>query len=475
MTPWFVHPKETAVSDRRNTPAFIRPLTGTALGLGLLAASTLGVAQTTSNICEPDGGYVVAYYNGTFAMPEDADAQRAALRIARHGKYAGATETATTTSGKAEPVRYETFYSTAGTASGATESRFQALAAEYRKLLDGALTQNWEYFWDMASGSIDNWSVLAAKSGDSRFLAITSAFPGTVTSLATAAKTALQTELDSSNTTLAARQLARAQALYTERQKLLMVSVASSQGALFANKAFAKLGVTDSSVARHELAALPADAVKTALTTNMAALTIPTPASNQGFFTATLSWTVPATGAYGTGSDGKALVNDFDLHVIEPTPPVTGDNYVQWVHFSATGDPGKGGGGEISKQGYAGFLDKDGKGTSATDTGPEHYYASCDAGKLLEGSYWVAITKVRAQIPERTFVTLQIATAKAGEVYSHTFNYAAIADFQQQTKLTFPVKVVLKKNADGTWAKPEVTPYSPIAAYDTTGLPNFAL
>ena len=472
MTPLPVHPKETVVSDFRSTP-FLRPLLGAAIGLGLMAANTAGIAQTTSTICEPDGGYVVAYYNGTFATPEDADAQRAALRIARHGKYTGAAETATTAAGKAEPVRYETFYSTAGTASGATESRFQALAGEYRKLLDGALTQNWEYFWDMASGNTDAWSVLAAKSADARFLAVTSAFPTTVTSLATAAKTALQTELDNSSTTLAARQMARAQALYTERQKLLMVS--NSQGTLFANKAFARLGVTDTSVAKQELSALPTDALKSSLTTNMAALTVPVTANNQGYFTATLSWSVPATGAYGTGADGKPLVNDFDLHVIEPTPPVTGNNYVQWVHFSTTGDPGKGGGGEISKQGYAGFLDKDGKGTSATDTGPEHYYASCDESKLLEGSYWVAITKVRAQIPGQTFVTLQIATAKSGEVYSHTFNYAAIADFQQQTKLTFPVKVVLKKNADGTWAKPEVTPYSPVAAYDTTGLPNFAL
>lgn len=466
------------MSDRRNTNAhsvpMLRTLFGTAVGFGLLAANTAGVAQTTSTICEPDGGYVVAYYNGTFATPEDADAQRAALRIARHGTYKSGTPETITKNGKAEPVHYETFYSTAGTASNATESRFQALATEYRtKVLDGALNNHWEYFWDMAAGNTANWSALATASADSRFQAVSTSFPATVTSLAAAAKTALQTELDNSSTTLAARQLARAQALYTERQKLLMVSY--SQGALFANKAFTKLGVTDTSVLKQELAALPTDALKTSLTTNMATLTVPVTANNQGFFTATLSWTVPATGAYGTASDGTTLVNDFDLHVIEPTPPVTGTNYVQWVHFSTTGDPGKGGGGDISKQGYAGYLDKDGKGISATDTGPEHYYASCDEGKLLEGAYWVSITKVRAQLPEQTFVTLQIATAKSGEVYSHTFNYAAIADFQQQTKLTFPVKVVLKKNADGTWAKPEVTPYSPLAAYETTGLPTFAL
>lgn len=470
------------MSDRRTTrlttmtPSILRPLFGTAVGLGLLAANTAGVAQTASTICEPDGGYVVAYYNGTFATPEDADAQRAALRIARHGKYNGTAETITSSAGKVEPVHYETFYSTAGTTSGATESRFQALSTEFRtKVADVSLGQYWEYFWDMAAGNQTNWTAVAA--ADSRFQTFGTAFASTVTTQATAAKTALQTELDTSTTTLAARQLARAQALYTERQKLLMVSY--SQGTLFANKAFTKLGVTDTSVFRQALTALPTDAQKatlgTALTTNMATLTIPVTANNQGFFTATLSWTVPATGAYGTGSDGKALVNDFDLHVIEPTPPVTGSTYVQWVHFSTTGDPGKGGGGDISKQGYAGFLDKDGMGTSATDTGPEHYYASCDETKLLPGTYWVSLTKVRAQIPEQTFVTLQIATAKSGEVYSKTFAYTDILGFSQQTKLTFPVKVVLKKNTDGTWAKPEVTTYDPQATYESTELPTFAL
>lgn len=459
------------MSDRRHTapvPAAIPAV----LGLGLLVASSFGVAQTTSNICEPDGGYVVAYYNGTFATPEDADAQRAALRIARHGKYTGAAETATTAAGKAEPVRYETFYSTAGTASGATESRFQALAGEYRKLLDGALSQHWEYFWDMAAGNTQDWSVLAAKSSDSRFLAITSSFPSTVSTLAAKARTDLEADLQS-NTSLAARQLARAQALYTERQKLLMVGY--SQGTLFADKAMAKLGnPADNTVVRQTISALPSASLTSDLTNRMATLTIPTPSSNQGFFTATLSWSVPA-GAIGTNSDGTPKQNDFDLHVIEPTPPVTGSTYVQWVHFSTTGDPGKGGGGDISKQGYAGYLDKDSRGLTGADTGPEHYYASCDENKLLPGTYWVSLTKVRAQLPAQTFATLQIATAKSGEVYSKTFSYSEIPGFEQQTKLTFPVKVVLKKNADGTWAKPEVTAFSPVTTYDTTGLPNYAL
>lgn len=419
--------------DRR-TP-LMRPLTGAALGLSLFGASTLGVAAT-STICEPDGGYVVAYYNGTFTAPEDADAQRAALRISRHGKYTGAAETATTTAGKVEPVRYETFYSTTGTSSGATESRFQALAGEYRKLLDGALTQNWEYFWDMTSGNIDNWSVLAAKSGDSRFLAITSAYPATVTSLSAKANTALEADLKVS-TTMAARQLARAQALYTERQKLLMVSY--SQGTLFANKAFAKLGApTDNTVRKQELTALPAMTLQSSLATSMAVLNIPTPESNQGFFTATVSWSVPAS-AIGVGK-----VNDFDLHVIEPTGT--------HVYYGLA-ERNKGGGTTAAaRQGDAGRLDQD-----STTVGPEHYYAACDESVLKEGVYSITATQQSIESPASSYMTLQIAFAKSGEVFSKTWNAleskanGQVSEFTTVPSLKPQVKVKVTKIAGGNW------------------------
>jgi hypothetical protein len=455
------------VSDRR-TP-LIRPLTGAALGLSLFGASTLGVAAT-STICEPDGGYVVAYYNGTFTAPEDADAQRAALRIARVGKYDKAKwpgdgiEKIDTGAGKSEPVRFETFYSTAGKASGATESRYQALAGEYRKLLDGALTQNWEYFWDMTAGNTQAWSVLAAKSADSRFLAVTSAFPTTVTSLATAAKTALQTELDNSTTTLAARQMARAQALYTERQKLLMVSYA--EGKLFANKAFAKLGVTDSSVYKQELSALPAATLQSAMTTNMASLTMPVTAANQGFFTATVSWSVPAA-ALTKLADGSDQRNDFDLHVVEPTNT--------HVYYGAAVDNKGGGTTPEEREGDAGKLDQD-----SSTTGPEHYYASCDevgtttfvrnstqrTRQLREGVYQVTVAQQSVAIPAQSYVTLQIAFAKSGEVFSKTWNALTAKDpksdacptcngevpgFTTVQALKPQVKVKVTKIADGNW------------------------
>ena len=432
---------------------FLRHALAGAAGLAMLAGTA--TAATTS-ICDAAGGYVVAYYNDTLALPDDADAQRAAMRIARHGRNTtGSVETL-----NSEPVRYESFYSL-------TPTQLQALASAYRSALDGALSAHWEYFWDFLGGDNSAWSTLAGRTGDSRFTALTSSFAAQVTSQKAASVSAL--------TTVGNTQKARIQALYTERQKVTLASL-GSQGTLFADQSFTAIGSpSNSSALRLSLTSRPGTSDATALTEKMAALKTPTGLhNNQGFFTATLSWSVPSN-AYGTDANGNPLKNDFDLHVIEPTPPQTGSSYVQWVHFSTTGDPGKGGGGDVSKQGYAGYLDKDGKGTSLADSGPEHYYASCDESKLLPGTYWIAVTRVHAQIPSLTPITLQIATAKSGEVYSKTFAYDDLPEFIQQTRLTFPVKVVLTKNSDGSWAKPVVTPYAPFTSYESTGLPTYAL
>ena len=428
---------------------FLRHALAGAAGLAMLAGTA--TAATTS-ICDAAGGYVVAYYNDTLALPDDADAQRAAMRIARHGRNTtGSVETL-----NSEPVRYESFYSL-------TPTQLQALASAYRSALDGALSAHWEYFWDFLGGDNSAWSTLAGRTGDSRFTALTSSFAAQVTSQKAASVSAL--------TTVGNTQKARIQALYTERQKVTLASL-GSQGTLFADQSFTAIGSpSNDSALRLSLTSRPGTSDATALTEKMAALKTPTGLhNNQGFFTATLSWSVPSN-AYGTDANGNPLKNDFDLHVIEPTPPQTDNSsYVQWVHFSVTGDPGKGGGGDVSKQGYAGYLDKDGKGTSLADSGPEHYYASCDESKLLPGTYWIAVTRVHAQIPSLTPITLQIATAKSGEVYSKTFAYDDLPEFIQQTRLTFPVKVVLTKNSDGSWAKPVVTPYAPFTSYESTGL-----
>lgn len=430
---------------------FLRHALAGAAGLAMLAGTA--TAATTS-ICDAAGGYVVAYYNDTLALPDDADAQRAAMRIARHGRNTtGSVETL-----NSEPVRYETFYSL-------TPTQLQALASAYRSALDGALSAHWEYFWDFLGGDGSAWSTLASRTGDSRFTALTSSFAAQVTSQKAASVSAL--------TTVGNTQKARIQALYTERQKVTLASL-GSQGTLFADQSFTAIGSpSNDSALRLSLTSRPGTSDATALTEKMAALVTPSGLhNNQGFFTATLSWSVPSS-AIGSNADGTPRQNDFDLHVIEPTPPATSSSYVQWVHFSTTGDPGKGGGGDISKQGYAGYLDKDSRGETATDMGPEHYYATCDGNRLLEGTYWIAVTAVRAQIPALTSVTLQLATAQSGEVYTKTWTdltVNAVPEFRQQSQLTFPVKIELKKNADGTWAKPVVTPYAPSASYESTGL-----
>ena len=426
---------------------FLRHALAGAASLAMLAGTA--TAATTS-ICDPDGGYVVAYYNGTMALPDDADAQRAAMRRARHG--VGPIEKI-----NGEAVHYETFYS-------ANTTQLQALATTYRQSLDGVLSSYWEYFWDFLGGDASVWAALAAKTGDTRFVTLGSSFPAQVTSQAAAALSEMKAAVPTS-TTLGNFQKARALALYGDSQRLLLVSQ-GDHGALFADQGFAAIAANNSTK-RLSLSARPGSDAS-ALTSAMASLERPTNLV-KGFFTATLSWSVPA-GAYSMGE------SDFDLHVIEPTPPVADESsYVQWVHFGATNRADKGGGGPVSLQGYSGYLNKDYMGTSVTDIGPEKYYATCDSDRLLPGKYWVSVTRLRAPIPDQTSITLQIATAKSGEVYSKTFRYNDLLGFEQQTKLSFPVMIELKKDSDGNWAKPVITPYAPFASYESTGLPTTKL
>lgn len=445
------------MSERReHHRALRRVLVGVMAGAGLWSAQGVTQAQTTSSICEADGGYVVAYYNSTFALPEDADAQRAALRRARHGKYDGTKQTITK-DGKAEPVYYETFYSTSDTATSG--SRLSALADEYRKVLDGALAQAqyWEYFWDLVDGNTTYWGALADKAADSRFTALTTSFPALVQTRAATAVSELQTALGSS-TTLANRQMARAQALYTERQKLTLIGF-GSQGKLFADKGFAKIGSpADSSALRLDVSARPGAADGSTLTTRMAALVTPTNlANNMGFFTATLSWSVPASaiGQRLNATTGlmEDIRNDLDLHVIEPTGT--------HVYYGLA-ERNKGGGETAAaRQGDAGFLDKD-----SQTVGPEHYYASCDEKVLKEGVYQITAAQESMEAPAQTYLTLQVAFAKGGEVFSKTWNAdlarspksetcptctGDVVGFTQASALKPQVKVKVTKLADGKW------------------------
>lgn len=99
-----------------------------------------------------------------------------------------------------------------------------------------------------------------------------------------------------------------------------------------------------------------------------------------GFFTATLTWN-------GSG--------DVDLHVYEPSG--------SHVYYAA-------------KTGVSGYLDVDN--TSAN--GPEHYFASCDADKLMPGPYVVSVANYSRAEGRRA--TVQLASWKEGVLGTRSVN-----------------------------------------------------
>lgn len=401
---------------------FLRHALAGAAGLAMLAGTA--TAATTS-ICDAAGGYVVAYYNDTLALPDDADAQRAAMRIARHGRNTtGSVETL-----NSEPVRYESFYSL-------TPTQLQALASAYRSALDGALSAHWEYFWDFLGGDNSAWSTLAGRTGDSRFTALTSSFAAQVTSQKAASVSAL--------TTVGNTQKARIQALYTERQKVTLASL-GSQGTLFADQSFTAIGSpSNDSALRLSLTSRPGTSDATALAEKMAALVTPSGLhNNQGFFTATLSWSVPAMWTGIDPSTGKGYKNDFDIHIVEPG--LVSGAAGKHVHYTGI-DSNKGGAAE-TLEGNAGYLDKD-----SVTLGPEHYYAYCDESKLLQGVYEITVTQEGTQAPSVTTATLQIASAKSGEIFTKTWTAKELPGFIQVDKLVPVVRVQVSKDAAGQWA-----------------------
>lgn len=94
-----------------------------------------------------------------------------------------------------------------------------------------------------------------------------------------------------------------------------------------------------------------AEEIRIAVNTKIAALVPSAVRAATGFFTATLTWDGPG---------------DVDLHAFEPNGT--------HVFYSQL-------------QGTSGYLDVD----NTVASGPEHYYASCDASKLLTGTYQIAV------------------------------------------------------------------------------------
>jgi hypothetical protein len=143
-----------------------------------------------------------------------------------------------------------------------------------------------------------------------------------------------------------------------------------------------------------------ASVVKNNINTALNSLVTPPAKASTGLFTATLTWN-------GIG--------DIDLHVNEPK-----DTHVFYA----------------SAIGQAGYLDVD----NIQANGPEHYYASCDASKIEEGSYSIAVANYSNA--DGKAATVQIA-AEQGVLGTKTVILGAITGNTPSATM-FTVKV--KKN-----------------------------
>lgn len=139
--------------------------------------------------------------------------------------------------------------------------------------------------------------------------------------------------------------------------------------------------------------------INNALTTLIA----PPVRATSGFFTTTLTW------------DGSG---DVDLHTFEP-----GGAHVYF----------------ITKRSSAGFLDVD----NTVANGPEHYYASCDKTKLLEGTYRVELANF-ARATGR-MATVQIASWSDGVLGTKS---VVLGDVTGQIPAYPMFSVVVKKNQE---------------------------
>lgn len=99
---------------------------------------------------------------------------------------------------------------------------------------------------------------------------------------------------------------------------------------------------------------------------SLSALQTPEQGGSSGFFTVTLTWDGPG---------------DVDLHVVEPDGT--------HVYYGAKG-------------GHSGYLDVD----NVTANGPEHYFASCDAGVLQTGVYKIGINHYARATGRRASISL---------------------------------------------------------------------
>lgn len=393
-------------------------------------------AEDNEDICKP-AGYVVGFFNGVWNTKLQAEGGLSAIRDSLYGEeYNG------------ETLEYELFYNQTGSdREGVTMLEdiaevFQQRAQE----LDGALSNRWEIFWETLGSTSDEASFIDKIS--SKISNVSEEFKNLMgalyTDIATKSVAGWSYILSNPPTSVDyTTQHTRVKTLALEKKKLALV--AHSQGNLFVNQAYdAALTITDSNSVKaihiapasptlrgqHILAdldlvinglraqglssipeinaELPAShlvtddfsghklietylnskretytKVKNEMKSVLDQLVTPYTEGNNGFFTVTLTWN-------GTG--------DVDLHTFEPSG--------SHVYYQ-------------SRQGTSGYLDVD----NVVANGPEHYYASCEANILQEGTYRIGINNY-ADATGRA-ATVQVSTAKDGEVFSQNLGVGA--------------------------------------------------
>lgn len=382
--------------------------------------------STPSSLCNAKG-YTVGFFNGVWNT-NTIDSAQSGLNALK--SLIGETR-------NNEPVEYVLFYNNTGSTVGATGAQdvaevFIQRASEFDST--GELAKRFEYLWEAAFDGnrpfFDRlWNTYAAEA---------SVIEGFYTAIVTQAMAGWSMVLSNPPTAINyAEHRLQLDSLAAEGQKLLLV--AHSQGNLFVNVAYdyvlPKVGASSvatvhiapasttvrgdwlladidvvinglriqgigsvpsanialpysrSDLSGHTLIGTYLDGTRAARArvlalcdTALGRLQTPTAIANRGFFTVTLTW------------DG---VGDVDLHTFEPSG--------KHVYYA-------------SAVGNAGYLDVDNRSAS----GPEHYYASCDAAKLEPGVYSVGINNFAAATGRTA--TVQISMAQGGQPYTKSLS-----------------------------------------------------
>ncbi|MDX5984938.1 hypothetical protein SIL82_11755 [Sphingomonas echinoides] len=417
------------------------------MALALLVSVQTATAQTTSNLCVPEGT-TFGFFNGVNKTRADADFALQKLKLAYGLK-----------DGQGQLMRYELFYNWTNGFEDFVETFSQRLTEQQ------VVSDRYELFSDFNAGG-GTWSdaIATALSG----------FSDSITNYmnyVNARDVAYITSLFASPPTISnyVAQRARLDTLTLQGNKILLF--AHSQGNLFANSAYnyiiPKIGA--SSVALVHVA--PASAllngpwsladkdlvinglrvagsvpaitktipgyllrspgingkrdflghglleiymnpslntrleINSFVATKLVGLIAPTASASLGFITVTLTWN-------GSG--------DVDLHTTEP-----GGSHVYYA----------------ARTGVSGFLDVD----NVNANGPEHYYATCDPARLQTGTYRFSINNF-ARATGRT-ATVQIASYNDGPLLTKDLDVGPEKGAAGNDSPIFVASVLVSKNA----------------------------